>query len=298
MINNTSSIRIDVKKKQLQEDNCHLFHFSANEGDVHRYIASCIPAHWHQELELFFLVSGNVCIGIGDEFHEVKAGEGCFINTGVLHSFTGNTSSPCIFRSFVFDSNIVGGAPGSVFDAVYIRPLLESGISFLKFEKDSGDTTFFQHFDQTFLACVSEKAGYEFQVRSSLSDILFFITQKSRLATSRTLETVQETRIKQMLCWIDENIRADITLKAIADTAGIFPRECQRIFSQYLHRSPMEYLQWKRILAAAEKLASTKEPVTTIALTYGFSSPSYFSKKFKCFVGSTPSEYRALIQKP
>ena len=36
-------------------------------------------------------------------------------------------------------------------------------------------------------------------------------------------------------------------------------RECQRIFKAYLHRTPMEYLQWRRILAAADDLRNTNE---------------------------------------
>ena len=35
--------------------------------------------------------------------------------------------------------------------------------------------------------------------------------------------------------------------------------ECQRIFKTYLHRTPMEYLQWRRILAAADNLRNTNE---------------------------------------
>ena len=35
------------------------------------------------------LMEGSVRIGIGDTFYDVHAGEGCFINTGILHSFIG-----------------------------------------------------------------------------------------------------------------------------------------------------------------------------------------------------------------
>ncbi len=41
--------------------------------------------------------------------------------------------------------------------------------------------------------------------------------------------------------------------------SALSPRECQRIFKAYLHRTPMEYLQWRRILAAADDLRNTNE---------------------------------------
>ena len=62
--------------------------FIANEGNIHRYAASLIPSHWHRELEIFLLLEGRVRIGIGKETFEMLPGEGCFINTGILHSFT------------------------------------------------------------------------------------------------------------------------------------------------------------------------------------------------------------------
>lgn len=48
--------------------------------------------------------------------------------------------------------------------------------------------------------------------------------------------------------------------------------------------------------AAAEQLSSTGRPITDIALNCGFSNPSYFSRQFKEFMGSTPGEYRAIAK--
>ena len=83
-----------------------------------------------------------------------------------------------------------------------------------------------------------------------------------------------------------------LTLKEIAASVHLSPRECQRIFKAYLHRTPMEYLQWRRILAAADDLRNTNEEIMSIALNYQFSSPGYFSKRFKGYTGLTPTEYR------
>ena len=54
----------------------------------------------------------------------------------------------------------------------------------------------------------------------------------------------------------------------------------------------MEYMQWRRILAAADDLRNTNEEIMSIALNYQFSSPGYFSKRFKGYTGLTPTEYR------
>lgn len=296
MIRNRNYVSTDSHRKELQDQGFRLFDLLANEGDIHQYFADCIPSHWHLELEVFILLQGSVLIQIGDNSYYVEAGEGCFINTGVLHSFTAIVPSPCIYHSFVFDSGIVGGTPGSVFDTMYVRPLLNAGPDFLKFGKEAEDKSFFQQFEIAFNACAEEKPGYEFEVREAMSKILLYTKEKHQTMPSRRVPTIQESRLKQMLEWIDENLRNVMTVKEIADTANICTRECQRIFSRYLHYSPMAYIQRRRLFKAAEQLSTTDAPITDIAFDCGFSSPSYFTKQFKDLVGATPKEYRTAIQ--
>ena len=291
MIENPSSIQMDEDGKQLLEKELALLDLIANDGKINQYAAGCIPAHWHKELEIFVLLEGRVLVSVGECTYEFEAGDGCFINTEVIHCFSAISKSPCDFRSFVFNSDIVAGAPGSLFDTHYVRPLLESGIPFLKF-KQGEDDMYFKQFDRAFLACVEEKEGYEFEVRDAFSQILLYIRSKISFTNVKKMPSIQETRLKEMIIWIHNHLEESITVLQIAKVVNICPRECQRIFNQYLHYSPIEYVQRKRILTAAKQLIETDEEITQIALQCGFSSPSYFSKQFKLLIGNTPREYR------
>lgn len=301
MIRNANWVETDIHQQELPEQGRYLFDLVANKGDIHKFITGSIPPHWHNELEIFFLMKGSVRIGIGDTFYDVHAGEGCFINTGILHSFSGLVSSPCLYRSFVFDPSIISGAPGSVFDIRYIRPLMEKGAAFIKIDKNpkpgSSDEHFFQAFENAFSACVSELPGYEFQVRNALSEMLLVILEKSRSLSAPQLPEIQELRLKQMLAWTDQNLEKNISVKDIASVASICARECQRIFQRYLNCTPMEYVRQRRLLLAARQLSLTDLPVTDIAYNCGFASPSYFTRQFRLLTGITPTRYRADIQK-
>ena len=292
MIHNRSFVPMNPDKKEINELEHSPFDFIANEGNIHSYAASLIPSHWHRELEIFILLEGRVRIGAGSETFEVVPGEGCFINTGILHSFACLVPSPCRYRSFVFDAGIVSGTPGSIFDTRYIRPLLENGPAYLKFEHPSEYPAFFRDFDAAFSACANEETGYEFEVRAAVSRMLLLIGQQSEMLPHSRPSSLQDTRAKQLLPWIDANLERNLSIKEIAAVINVCPRVCQRLFRQYFHCTPMEYLQEKRLLLAAEKLISTDLPVTDIALSCGFSSPSYFTKQFRELIGKTPSVYR------
>lgn len=293
MIQNMRSLSIDGFGKQQLGEDIQLFDLSANEGDIHQFTASHIPSHWHKELEILTLLSGHIQIGIEGQTYQLRAGDGCFINTGIIHSFTALTPNPCNYRSFVFNPDIVGGTPGSIFDTAYVRPLLKQGDPFLKLQDGTEDSIYFEQFRKAFASCAKEPYGYEFEARAALSVILLHVKSKSKIIPSRAIPSIQETRLKEMLLWIEQNFWKNISVSEIAAAANICPRECQRIFNQYLHYSPTAYVQRKRIFAAAKELAETDSPVTEIALNWGFSNPSYFSKQFKALLGSTPSDYRA-----
>ena len=230
MIRTRSYIPMNQNRQELTEKGLELFGCAVNDDDVHRYISDLIPLHWHRELEVFRMISGAVRMDVGDRSQVLHAGEGCLINSGVLHSFTAQTAGECHFRSFVFDAAILAGAPDSVFDTRYVRPFLAEGAPYVAFSGE--DEAFSGAFNRAFSACKIEKTGYEFAVRDALSQILL-------LAGGKTAETVpaapaaqQEERMKALLAWIDGHLESEITMAELARAAHVCPRVCQRLFQR------------------------------------------------------------------
>lgn len=295
LIRKRPDMRLDEKGQELMDDNYTIFDLIVNDitGPNRDARKTYIPSHWHREMELFVLLEGRAQLGVGGSLWDICPGEGFFINSGALHSFT--FSKGVQYRSLLFDPGIVAGAPGSVFDSMYVRPLLEDGPAQLRFRPQE-DSAFFQEFQRIFRSCLQEPPGFEFQARAALSNVLLLAREKGQVSPGRRATAAQEARVKSMLRWMEERLGEPITLPDIARQANICPRACQKAFQRYLHCSPMEYLQRRRVFAAAERLALTDQPVTAIALDCGFSSPSYFSKQFKAQTGVSPMEYRSSAQ--
>lgn len=115
MFNNSPSLSLDPSGRELIEKNTQLFDLSVNDMDLHQYLGGYIPPHWHGELELFVLLEGLVTVRIGDQSYELQAGEGCFINTEIIHAVVPKTAAPCLFRSFVFSTDMICGTPERYF---------------------------------------------------------------------------------------------------------------------------------------------------------------------------------------
>ena len=292
MIQNRKRVDTDPNGMELRGDVEPLFDLVANDGDVHEFVADEVPSHWHSELEVFLLLEGRVRVGIGEDVHEIEAGYGCFINTGVIHSVAALVEGPCHYRSFVFDAGILAGMPGSVFDVKYIRPLTESGPACVFLDYPGEDAACRNAFTRAFDACVEEGTGFEFRVREALTQLIVEVIQKSRVSPTRAAADIGEERLKQMLTFMNAHLGAAVTLADLAASANVCPREAQRIFGRYLRERPMAYMQRLRIYRAAQMLADTGKPVTEIALDCGFSSPGYFARQFRQVMGKTPTGYR------
>ena len=68
------------------------------------------------------------------------------------------------------------------------------------------------------------------------------------------------------------------------------PRQLQRDFKRLLNRTPQDWLNEQRLLAAGE-LLQNGEPVKRVALDLGFKQSSHFCRQFKAFYRQTPTQF-------
>ena len=95
-----------------------------------------------------------------------------------------------------------------------------------------------------------------------------------------------------MMIYIHEHYREKISIPALAEAAYLSERECYRVFHDYLHMTPVEYITAYRLQAACQMLAKGQEAVIVISHECGLGSSSYFGKVFREYAHCSPIEYR------
>jgi len=81
------------------------------------------------------------------------------------------------------------------------------------------------------------------------------------------------------------------TLQELAARAGMSRSTFALKFKQTVGESAMEYLTRWRMLLAGDRLMSTGDPISAIALSLGYESESAFSTAFKRVMGCSPRQY-------
>lgn len=254
------------------------------------------PCHWHEELEAMIVMEGTLLLNCGSEQYVVHAGEGFFINTGVLHGCWAYQSSKCCVHTVVFHPRLVGGAPDSIFFQKYLQPLMENRINscLLLSPQISWQAQAIGHIEAAWKAVDQEATGYEFAVWQNLAGMIQLLCNHCLADNKETNHKLQRDhqRIKAMLQFIHEHYAEKITVAEIAQCASISESECLRCFRSTIQRTPNQYLRQYRIQQAANLLVSTEEKISVIAHACGFEDLSFFAKTFRELKGRSPSDYR------
>ncbi len=256
-----------------------------------------IAWHWHSALEIDYVEEGEIEYKMPDSSVTLHKGEAIFINSDVLHMVSAKGRGGRIY-AHLFDKYLVGGMFDSIYDRKYMEPVLKNlgpGVHVIM----PDDIKRVRVIENMFkLADVYEKKeeGYEFAVRSVLSELWYFLYRDvaSSISLREEGNHTDSTRILTMMKYIQEHFGEKISIEMIAESANISVRECGRCFQNKIGMSPGNYLNDYRIRLAAELLLSTRSSITEVAEQCGFSSGSYFGKSFLKMIGCTPREYRRL----
>ena len=97
--------------------------------------------------------------------------------------------------------------------------------------------------------------------------------------------------MQQLLTYMNNHFNEIQHIKDVYDLVYISPATLNRWFRKYIHLSPREFLESKK-LAYAKQLLTQGFTVTEASIQSGFADSSYFISVFKKKFGVTPGIYK------
>jgi len=127
------------------------------------------------------------------------------------------------------------------------------------------------------------------EMRAQLHTVLVeaWKAQGRKLADRSNNELVDE-----FLQLLHSNPDNELNIGEVATRLGFSRSYLHGRFRKEVGMSPSDYAQRLRIKRCCRQLVTTSDPITEIAVEFGFGSSQYFSRVFKKYLGTTPSEYR------
>ena len=149
-------------------------------------------------------------------------------------------------------------------------------------------------FPETYLRILPHRnrPNWRRQTSADLYSLLLALIDRPGLTAPR--EAPSTHSIAAAIGYISEHYAETVELSHLAALTGISPGHFCRLFKEYTHMRPIEYITHLRIETAKSLLLDFPSlPVYKIALRVGYTAPSYFSSLFRTAEGLSPEEYRA-----
>lgn len=253
---------------------------------------------WGPELEFAVVLEGRAEFLVGELSAEIREGEGIFVNANSMRAERRAGDGASIVATISFPPGLIADGEGGLVYEKYVAPILsESAPRFVLLSAEEGRS-------RDILAAAAElirayreaEWGYEFKCGNLASEMCRLLSLVLRIRSGESARRPSggpaEKRMKEMLSFIHERYREDITVEDVAKAANVGKSECFRRFREVVGKSPVAYANEYRLKKSAELLRGSDMSVTEICISCGFSHISYFGKLFRRYYGVSPMRYR------
>ena len=108
------------------------------------------------------------------------------------------------------------------------------------------------------------------------------------------MDTSKQTRLEEVIDWIEQNLDRPLTLDQIAAKAGLSTFHFSRLFTARMSRSVMAYVRGRKLVRGARRLCDEKDlQLVDLAFDCGFESQEAFTRAFKRVFGVSPGRFRS-----
>jgi len=287
-------LQTEKDHKEIKKHGNYEFPVHISLEKIQAYEQNFFPWHWHPEIELTWVVSGQIEYLVNDKKYLLTEGEGLFCNSNSLHSGYMVDQKDCSYLSVTFHPRFIYGYENSLLQTRYVDFITANeGWHSLKLQKDvDWHQETGRQIQYIYRMSKDPSPDYELRVHLILTGIWLNLYRYYRsLPASEQQPQKHLARLKEILSYIQEHYTQEITLDEIADHVNICKSECCRFFKKYMKMTIFEYILFLRIQNSLPLLRAG-ESVTRIAGLTGFSTSAYYGQIFKRYMGCSPSRYR------
>lgn len=250
--------------------------------------------HFHNYLEIGFCYYGNGSITLGEEELEFQGREFTVIPANYPHTTLSEEGKISKWEYLFVDvDNILHKMDDNRLGADRIIRHINSRALFLS-EKEHPLMA------ENILRIMDiMRKGEEFYIQEAMGILISLLMEIARTNLTLEQDRLYEEKkgrvtniISRSLDYIADNYMHDIKVTDLAGYSHLSETHFRRVFSAYMHMSPLEYINLVRIRTACEHLKKSDDSIANIAVKCGFTTNSTFNRNFKRLLGVTPAEWR------
>jgi len=282
-------------QKELKEHGNFAFPVHISIEKIQSYEQGFFLWHWHPEIELTLVLSGQIEYQINDNTYILSRGDGLFGNSNALHTGRMTNGEECTYLSITFHPRFLYGYENSILQTKYVSYITsnEAWASLPLVKNVPWQCEILSQMQQIYELSKTSTRDLELQIHMLLISIWQKLYQHFSTQPSNEIKTQQHIkRLRDILSYIEHHYNQEISLEDVAKSATICKSECCRFFKKHMGITIFDYILYLRIQKSLPLLQDASS-ITEAASRVGFSSPSYYSQIFKRYMKCTPMEYKS-----
>ena len=254
----------------------HLYSERRTPGEL------CFAMHWHDRMELLYVLSGSLELHAQEGKYTVPAGQTAVAAPRQLHGgFAGREG--VVYHVFMFDVEKFCNA--TIAAQKYLVPICEGKTGFLRVIDDG-----MREAETRRLAALEGRENHPLLVIGIIYELLG-ILYRFRNEDIRGL-LKQNQAFSEILKYVNDRFTGKLSPKEVSARFGYNETYFCRRFKEITGLTFTGYLLALRMECAQKLLTETQEEIGTIAWKCGYADVSYFSHCFKKQYGVSPMGFR------
>lgn len=250
-----------------------------------------ITFHWHNDIEVLFVLNGELCVNLIDSKYIMKKGDILLINSNQSHFFEDiGEENLVLFVQFspeIMENKNENKKINKIFKC-------NSMISDIMQEEAFNKL-------RSLLAYIgyeiyTKRNGYEYFIKSRFYEMIGILyrnfTFKIDFVEKKTVDDKNLKRAKSMIEYIEKNYAKDISLSNVAKAVHMSDSYFSHFFKEIIGIPFKKYLDVVRFHKSAELLRTTNYSIMEVAIECGFNNKQPMYRLYKKNINMTPSEYR------
>lgn len=254
-----------------------------------------VSPHWHDDVEIIVIKSGQGIVNVDAVSYQVKAGEIVVVRPGQIHAIYQEKGYQMEYENIIFKVKLLYSNTSDLCTIQFFESYfnLKYDLPVHIHEKTKNSNQLRGCIEKIDQYCEDTPIHYQMMIKSCLYQFFFLFAQgQEQLILSENHKSIG--KIKNVISYVEKYYMEDITIDVIARELGFSESHFMKFFKKNMHVTFTTYLNDYRLEKAGNLLTTTDSSIVEIMGKVGFNNLSYFNRIFKEYYQMTPRGYRKL----
>lgn len=252
------------------------------------------PLHTHKGLEIFYFIQGQANYIIGDTIYDLLPGDMLLFSGETIHRVNPSNDVKYV-RSYInfLPSFIEEELPAELYSKllkVFENP---NGLRIQWLPEEREEIK--RYFETLYNENQKELVGYDYMLKSSLTQFLIHIYRKSKYLveiTTSSQPTNSQMTVQRILQYVNQIYKENESLDTMSVNLHLSKYYMCHCFKEVTGYTINSYIMRKRVDEAKRLLVESQRSINQIGELIGFNSTIHFSRTFKQYAGFSPQTFR------